>query len=206
MSIISAPFHGFYKPAAAGANFWDNPDSPTWTAIVGATESPTGFLTKTAAGGWGNSGAVSNETFAGNCRLAYIFRSPADEFAGRMVGIGADATCDTFATIDNGNNLEFSAGLDPEISVYENGSNKSGDNVVGDEPGIDGVVVEIERVGTEIKHYFTSFTGDPPEPGLGGRTLIYTSLISSSGSLRINVAIFTASQIIDAADMDWRAI
>lgn len=204
--ITVPPFTGFLKPASVGGgNFWDTPQSPTWTGITGATESPTGFLTKTAGSGWGNCGAVSNETFAANCRLSYIYRTPAVDNNGRMLGIGADASCNTFSTIDNGNNLENSAGQDLEVSVYENGSNVSGDNVVADNLE-DGAVVEIERIGTEIKHYFTPFTGDPPEPGQVGRTLIYPSLVSSSGALRVNIAIFTETHTIDAADMDWRAI
>lgn len=192
-------------PAGVG-NFWDNPDSPTWTGISGATESPTGRLTKTATTGWGNCGAVSNETFAGDCRLAYIFRAPANDNTLRMIGIGADASCNTFSTIDNGHNLEVTAGLDPEISVYQNGSVVDGDNQVGDEPADDGVVMEIERVGTTISHYFTSFIGSPPEPGLPGRTLMPDATGSSSGTIRVNVAIFGNGRIIDAADMDWRAI
>lgn len=190
----------------SGGGFWDTSQSPTWTGITGATESPTGLLTKTETTGWGNCGAVSNETFAGDCRLSYIFREPANSNNLRMIGIGTDASCNTFSTIDNGHNLEVTAGLDPEISIYENGSVVDGDNPVGDEPADDGVVMEIERVGTTIRHYFTPFQGNPPEPGLGGRTLLFTSGVSSSGSIRVNVAIFGNGRIIDAADMDWRAI
>ena len=191
---------------AAGGNFWDAPQSPTWTGITGATESPTGVLTKTDANGWGNCGAVSNETFAGDCRLAYIYRTRPEDNNLRMIGVGADASCNTFSTIDNGHNLEISAGQDFEVSVYENGSNQSADNVVGEESTDDGVVLEIERVGTTVSHYFTAFIGTPPAPGLGGRTLLFTSGASSTGTLRINVAIFGNGRVIDAADMDWRAI
>lgn len=190
----------------AAGGFWDNPQSPTWAGITGATESPTGRLTKTAASGWGNCGAVSVETFSGDCRLAYVRYAPATSSNGRMIGIGADASCSTFSTIDFGQNNETTVGLDAEISVYENGTNKDADNQVDDEPTDDGVVLEIERVGTQIKHYYTPFVGTPPAPGLPGRTLIYTSLVSSSGTIRINVAIFTNTRIVDAADMDWRAI
>lgn len=201
MNVVRAPY-----PMAVDPGFWGSPQSPTWTGITGATESPTGRLTKTAPNGWGDCGAVSNETFAGDCRLSYIFRTRPEDNHLRMIGIGADASCNTFSTIDNGNNLEISAGQDFEISVYENGSNQSADNVVGEESTDDGVVVEIERIGTTVSHYTTAFIGTPPAPGLGGRTLLFTSGASSTGTLRINVAIFGNARIVDAADMDWRSI
>lgn len=190
----------------AGGSVWDNPDSPTWTGTSGATESPTGRLTKTAGDGWGNCGAVSVESFPADCRLAYVWRNDAPFENLKMIGVGLDTSCNTFSTIDYGENLELSAGTDPEVSVYENGGNVDADNVVGEESTDDGVLLEIERVGTTISHYVTPFVGAPPEPGDGGRTLLFTSGTSSSGDLLINIAIFGTGKIIDAADMDWRAI
>lgn len=192
--------------ASPSGGFWDAPQSPTWTGISGATESPAGLLTKTAGDGWGNCGAVSVESFAADCRLAYVWRNDTPFENLKMIGVGLDTSCSTFSTIDFGENLELSAGTDPEVSVYENGSNVDADNVVGEESTDDGVLLEIERIGTEIKHYFTPFVGNPPEPGDGGRTLLFTSPTSSTGSLLINVAIFGSGKIFDAADMDWRAI
>lgn len=172
---------------------------PTWTGKNGVTESPTGLLTKTAAGdGWGSCGAVSNETQAGNCRFTFYWENRSSpQF---FLGIGPDSSCSTYSGIDWAWNLRNTV-IDAQI--WENGSNSAS----GITSGTNGDMLEIERVGTTVKFYHKNYTTPSrPSPGDSGRSLIYTSPNSSTGALYINVAGFLFGCTIDAANMQWGAI
>jgi hypothetical protein len=177
--------------------------SPTWTAKVGVSESPTGKLTKTASSGWGNAGAVSVESFTGNCRLSYYWRTPFQN--NKMIGIGSDVSCVSYSTIDFGENLELSGG-NHNAASYANGSSVGSQNVANDASGHIGTLIEIERVGTTVSAYYTPYTVTPPVPGAVGRTLFKTFAASSSGAIYVNVAIDVNGTVFDAADMTWGAI
>lgn len=196
MSCLINPFVFAAGGGGGGIN-------PTWTGISGATESPTGLLTKTASQAWGNCGAVSVETEAGDWRLTYYLEDP-EGHDHWFFGFGADTSCNTFATVDFAF-LPRQANLDAQ--VWESGSQPGGSPATSHASG-DHAMLEIERVGTEVKYYFLNYLGtDPrPSPGDAGRTLLYTSLVSSSGTLTVSVAGFFNGAITDADDFILTAI
>lgn len=171
--------------------------NPTWTGISGATESPTGVLTKTASQAWGNCGAVSNEFESGDCRLTYYLEDP-EGHDHWFFGLSPDTSCNTFSTV-NYAFLPRKANFDAQ--VWESGSQPGVGPSTSHASG-EHAMLEIERVGTEVKYYFLNYddTDPRPSPGDAGRTLLYTSLVSSSGDLYINVAGFFNGAITDADD------
>lgn len=165
----------------------------TWTSIVGGTDTA-GVLTKTAGGdGWGTCGAVSNETESGDLLFSYLWKAPFTPNG--MVGIGGDSSCSNYNTIDYGMNSQSSR----QIGLYENGTNVVGGTTVASISD-DGVLLEIVRIGTTIAYYYTPYTGSAPSPGAFG-TRLYTSTNSSSGTARMNAAIYYTTKTYDANDM-----
>lgn len=173
----------------------------TWTGITGATESPTGRLTKTASQGWGNCGAVSVETMAGDCRFTIYVEINANRY---FVGIGPDSSCDNFNTVD------FAFFQDNGLySIYESGSSPTNRSTAG---GFTSTMLVIERVGTDYDYYYLDYSGSRPAPDDAGRTHWRGPITGSGSTLYVNAALFhqnppsAAPGLIDAADIIWEAI
>lgn len=169
----------------------------TWTGITGATESPTGYLTKTAAGAtWGNCGAVSVQTMAGDCRLTIYNENYVKRF---FVGIGVDSSCVTFSTVDFAYFANF--GLQ---TAYESGSS-TGNTAT---PGADNIMLEIERIGTNYRFYYETYVGSArPSPGSAGRTLLHGPTVGSGATIYVNAALFdNPNGEINAVNMLWTAL
>lgn len=178
----------------------------TWTGISGAAESPAGRLTKnTGNSQWGDCGAVSVESKAGDCRLTYYWESPFTNL--KMIGIGTDTSCNNFNTIDFGMNLELS-GADPKVSNYHNGAGPvCANSIVGEFDTDTGTMIEIERVGDQIVYYKLPYIGARPSPGDAGRTAFCTpSGESAAGTYYVNIAIYGDGKIVDAADILFSSI
>lgn len=181
---------------------------PIWNSLTGVSQvcSPrtNGLIIKTASSGWGNAGVVSLRSEAGNCRFSYYWRGPCEN--NKMIGIGTDTSCNTFSTIDFGLNLQNPGTADRTVAKYENGS--AGGNVTVVNLNIsDGVLLEIERIGSAVSAYYTAFKGFPlPRPGLLARTSIVTYTGTSSAALYINLAMDVNGVAFDAADMIWEPI
>ena len=175
------------------------PPPVTWQNIVGATESPPGVLTKTAADGWGNCGAVSVVTMAADCRFTYYWDGVEHPFC----GIGVDSTCNTFATVDYAFNPIPNT---DSVQVWENGG-QPGVTPPSHGPG-QFQMVQIERIGSVVKYYSLPYSSSGPRPATNdpSRILVYTSLVSSTGTLYVNVAMFNNGSTADAANFVWEAI
>lgn len=188
MSLIINPF------AFGGAG---PPVGPvTWSGITGATESPTGKLTKTAGAGWGNCGAVSVETMAGDCRLTMYVEDYTVRF---ICGMGTDASCSSYNTIDYADFCNF--GVDH--NSYQNGSSGAGFA----NSGSDFVMIVIERIGSDVNYYKKHYTGSRPLPDDAGRTNFRGPSTGATGTFGVNAALFdTTLGVIDAANLIWQAI
>jgi len=171
--------------------------SITWTGITGATESPTGVLTKTAADGWGNCGAVSVETEAGDARFTVYAEDYTKNY---FLGIGADSSCNNFNTVDFGVHYNLNSA---EVRIYKNGV--GGVNLLG--LGAQSIMIVTERIGTNFDYYYLLYTGTRPAPTDAGRTHWDGPTVGTGSALYVNCAMyFVANSVVDAANLLWEAI
>lgn len=125
--------------------------------------------TKTAADGWGNSGFYSSQSFSGNGYVSVVVGAMGAPY-GRMFGLSTSSPDSNYTTIGFGLNLFYTS-----LEVYELGTIKAtlASPVVGD-------VLSIHREGTTITYRKNG-------------SVLYTSLLSSSGSLIFDAALFNGS-------------
>jgi hypothetical protein len=168
---------------------------PTWTGVTGATNS-SGLLTKTAGSGWGNCGAVSNETQAGDFRFA-MWRA---DFTGNdpFVGVGPDSSCNTYSTVDFAFHLN-----QHENALWESGS-YSGLSQFFTVGG--SIMLVIERIGSTLKYYYLFYSGARPLPDDAGRTLWRTDAGVSTATFYINVALENTGNTFDASWIEWGSL
>lgn len=167
---------------------------PTWTGVTGATD-VIGLLTKTAGSGWGNCGAVSVETQAGDFRFA-LWRP---DWSGNdpFVGVGPDASCNTYTTVDFAFHLNNS-----ENALWESGS------YIGSQFFTLGgsIMLVIERIGSTLRYYYLFYFGSRPSPDDAGRTLWRTDAGVSTATFYVNVALENTGNTFDAGLAEWGSL
>jgi hypothetical protein len=173
------------------------PPSPTWQNVVGATDT-SGLLVKTASGGWGNCGAASNESFAGDCQLTIYIEDVTVEY---FVGVDPSNSCTTYSTVD----FAIHANLigSGEVAIWESGSFITNGTV----PPGQKLMVVIERVGTDFDYYYLAYVGTRPLPNDAGRVHWRGPISGTASTLFINTALeINPDGEIDAANLGWQAI
>jgi hypothetical protein len=144
-----------------------------WTDLAGVHVAGT-TLTKTAATGWGNSGAASRQSFSANGGVEFMAYET-DTY--RMIGLSYRNTDSNYVTIDYGIDL----GADGYIYVYEKGVYKGKFIRYTKEDKL-----SVERVGTTVYYKKNGAT-------------FYTSATSSSGTMIVDAALYTSgATIVDA--------
>lgn len=169
-----------------------------WAGITGATESPTGKLTKTASNNWGNCGAVSVLTMAGDCRLTVYWENLAENF---FIGIDPASSCNTYTGIDFG--FFCNGGGTPSAQIWESGVFVT----TFLNPPANKAMLVIERIGTDYDYYYLEYSGARPDPDDAGRTHQRGPITGSGSTLYVNLAMFWQTiGVIDYADVIWEAI
>lgn len=122
-----------------------------WTSLAGVNANANS-LTKTAASGWGNAGAVSAQTFVGDGGLRF---TAGETNRSRMAGLSAENVNDTYSSI----NYAFYLRYDKGLYIYEKGANRGqfGTYESGDE-------LSVIREENQIKYFKNN-------------TLLYTSAV-----------------------------
>ncbi len=148
-------------------------DAGIWQNKVGVADgasSGLASLTKTGTGGAWNSGASSTANFAGD---GYFEFSTSEANADKMAGLSVGDGSQDYSDIRYALYLTGSGGL----SVYESGTSRGsvGSYVAND-------VFRVQRTGTTVTYWkYTS----------GTLTLLYTSGVSSSGTLNLDTSFWT---------------
>ncbi|HKQ52746.1 MAG TPA: S8 family peptidase, partial [Pyrinomonadaceae bacterium] len=154
------------------------PQSVFWTNVVGA-DAVDNNLTKTAALGWGNSGAASLQTIPyGN---GYVEFTASETNTNRIVGLSKGDTNQLNSDVTFGIYLN-AAGL---VYVIENGVSRGsfGSFATGDKL----------RVSVEDGHVYYYQNG----------TLLYTSTLALSYPLLVDTALYSAGATITDVNIQW---
>ena len=161
---------GAYEGASGSTTTGAQP--VVWTAVVGATASGNS-LTKTAAGGWGNAGAISTQQIASGDGYVEFTASETNTY--RMIGLSNGNTDAFYQDID----FAIWTCASGELRVYEGGTLKGtfGTFATGDKlrVAVVGGVVKYSRNGTV---FYTS-TKTPAYP-----LLVDAALFTQGATLR----------------------
>ncbi|MFQ5509430.1 MAG: fibronectin type III domain-containing protein [Leptospirillia bacterium] len=142
----------------------DEVSSISWTDLVGVAVSGS-TLTKTAGNGWGNGGAASVQTIAGNGAVAF---TASDTTTWRLLGLSASNASASWDTIG----YAIWARGDGTLQVLENGVSMGnfGAYQTGD-------VLKVQRTGSTITY-------------LRNGAVFHTSLVPSTGGLVADAALY----------------
>ena len=175
-----------------------------WTSLVGVTASGN-TLTKTAAGGWGNAGAVSTKSLISGDGFVEVTVSGTNTH--RMFGLGNGDTNTNYADIEFGF-LLIAGGT---VQLYESGVSRGnfGTYVSGDrvQVAVEGGAVKFKRNGVTLytstrtptypllvdtalssqgatlsAHISGSWAPTPPPPPPSGEAVAWTSLVGVTAS------------------------
>ncbi|MGE0266939.1 MAG: fibronectin type III domain-containing protein [Candidatus Omnitrophota bacterium] len=135
-----------------------------WSDMVGVSVNGAD-LTKTASTSWGNAGAASNSLYENDISAFFTV----EQLAGNIVaGLSDSNTNANYSSIDYGLHMD----IDNDINVYENGTLKATGPTyaVGD-------ILSVEKTGSTVVYKKNG-------------TTFYTSTVSSSTSLLVDVALY----------------
>jgi len=145
-----------------------------WTNAVGVTVSGNSLTKNTSTNGWGDSGASSVRTIAGD---GFVEFTAQETTTGRMLGLSTTDADQSYTSI----NYALALGGDALVRVYENGTLRGtfGTYTTGD-------VFHVERVGTTVYYKQNS-------------TTFYTSTVASSGDVIADAAFYHIGSTITNA-------
>lgn len=148
-------------------------DTAIWQNEVAVSDGATAggaSLAKTGSDGWGNAGASTTVGFAGD---GYFEFSTSESTKRKMAGLSVGDADQQYWDIDHALYLDDAGAL----YVFESGTNRGavGSYVAND-------VFRVQRVGTTVRYYkYTS----------GALALLYTSGVSSSGTLLLDTSLYS---------------
>lgn len=148
----------------------------TWTNVVGATATGND-LVKTAANGWGNSGAVSVESVSGD---AFVEFTTAEANAGKAAGLSTGDSSQSYTDID----FAFLLAGNGQYQVYEAGvaiTPNLGAYAAGD-------VFRVESVERVVRYYRNG-------------ALVHTSTKMPTYPLLVDTALFHTNATIENVDL-----
>ena len=180
------------------------PQAVAWTSLVGVTASGN-TLTKTAAGGWGNAGAISTKSLSSGDGFVEVTVSETNTH--RMFGLGNGDTNANYADIEFG----FLLVAGGNVQLYESGVSRgnfgvyaSGDKV---QVAVEGGAVKFKRNGVTLytstrtptyplivdtalssqgatlsAHISGNWTAASPPPPSSGEAVAWTSLVGVTAS------------------------
>ncbi len=157
------------------------PYDVVWTDVVGCSVSGNS-LTKTAARGWGNAGAASEQVLAAG-EDGWVEMTTQETNKYRMFGLSISNSNSNYNTI----NYAMYPATEGRLQVYENGVKRGdfGSYASGDR-------LRVERTGASITYKKNG-------------AIVYTSTISSSGQLVADVALYTTGATIANAIASFSA-
>lgn len=150
------------------------PLAVTWTSTTNVSVSGS-TITKTGSAGWNTSGAVSVATFGGNGGVDFTVTSSSGHDV--MAGLSASNPDNGYGSM----NYAMYAASNGSLYVYELGNNRGAFG-----PYVSGDRLRVERVGTTV--YYKR-----------NNTILYTSLVASSGKLMVDTALASTGGVVSDA-------